>query len=130
MNALMRTMPVCIVLAIMGCQSRLNRDLNSEVEAGDTNIITVDAPRYDQKVVVEFSSSDGPISVYVGLKKNEDAINKAALSSKAGADVIAKSEKTPSGSLEVNIPAKEEFIIVVQSHAMKKTTVTTKIRGK
>jgi len=118
-----------IVLLVAGCQSRLNRDLKSEVETGDTNIITVDAPRYDQKVAVEFSSSDGPVSVYVGLKKNEDAINKAALTSKTEDTVLAKSEKTPSGSLEVNIPAKEEFVIVIQSHATKKTTVTTKIRG-
>jgi hypothetical protein len=117
-----------LVVVLAGCQSKLRDSRTLDVEIGSINTIHIDGPRYDQKVTVEFTSSDGPVGVYVCLRKDEREVGADADTGHTHPAALGSVARAVSGTIEVSIPAKQEFSIMVFA-AGKRTTVSLKITG-
>jgi hypothetical protein len=118
-----------LVFALAGCQSRLKFDKVVEVPAGDQHMCYVEGPTKDQKVAVEFTSGQ-PVSVYVCLIKDESTVAPMARTGKSGPGVLASAVKQEAGTLECDIPAKKEFVVIVTAPEGKAASVSLKIKGK
>ena len=101
-----------VLVVIAGCQSRLNVDAAYQLEPGVMKDTEIDAPRYDQKVVVTVNSNE-PVDVYVYLKKDRDTILAAVAKNPKQAPVLASKEAARNETLEVTLPAKETAVITV-----------------
>jgi hypothetical protein len=117
---------VCVAAA--GCQSRLSQDLSYKLGPGESRTITVDPPRYDQKVTVTIDA-DGPVSVYVYLKKDGDAVEKDLGSKQASDKALGSWSGSGTGTAEATVPAKQEAVVRVEA-TKKETNVRLKIVGK
>ncbi len=127
---MIRTLFIAIsVLALAGCQSKLKDSRTLIVEPAGINTVYIDGPKYDQKVTVEFSSSECPVSVFVCLKQNEQSVGAAADVGQLHADLLGSVQKATSGTIDLSIPAKQDFAVLVME-AKKRTTVTLKLTGK
>jgi hypothetical protein len=125
--------PVWLGLAVMaglavGCQSRLNVERTYKLDVGTQQDLAIDAPRYDQRVSVSVKS-DAPVTVYVYLQKNRDAVVGALSKGKKPADVLATAEQTQSAEIEAAIPAKEPAMVTIETGA-KAANATVTIKGK
>lgn len=127
----MRRAVLCFALIglAVGCQSRLKYDTAFDIDAAAGRTCFIDGPSKDQTVAVQFTSAAEPVNVFVCLKKDEPAVAILAETGKAGPGVLGHAVKQTSGSLEVAIPAKQDFAVIV-STAGKKTSVSLKIVGK
>ena len=112
MTRLTMTFPLVLVL-LLGCQSKLSTEHKFSLGPGEIQDVSIDAPMYAQKVVVTLSS-DQPVDVTVHLKKDTKPLGSLKQSS--------------SGTLEAQIPAKEEFVVTVAG-ATKQTKCSLKIAG-
>ncbi|MBX7103210.1 MAG: hypothetical protein K1X57_03970 [Gemmataceae bacterium] len=119
----------CLVFAMAGCQSRLKFERVVEVPAGEQHMCYVEGPTKDQKVAVEFKSGQA-VNVYVCLMKDESTVAPLARTGKSGPGVLASAMKQEAGSLEFDVPAKKEFVVIVAAPDGKAATVTLKIQGK
>jgi hypothetical protein len=129
-----RPMTVAVAFALVagliaGCQSRLSFETTRKLDPGQVINFSVDSPRYDQKVAVEFSA-DNEVGVYVCLEKDRDSVDDALISvAKKMPEILGSNPKAKSGTVEVTVPAKERFYVFLAG-AAKPTTVTVKVTGK
>jgi hypothetical protein len=128
-------MPFRVVVSVLvavtlvwlsGCgPARLNVNKTLELDSEEVKAIDLPAEPKPQKLTVEFSSSDGDVSVYVfkesDAKGEEGLVTAAANSKKALADKAGTS-----GSLSVDIPENTATRVIVRSRG-KKTSVNLKI---
>jgi ribosomal protein S5 len=90
---------------------------------------TVDPPRREQHLTVGFTSSAAPVDVYVALEKDIDNASMAIQNFKKPEGILAKLEKSSSGSIEAVIPAKAGFGVIVAG-PIRDSSVEVKIIGK
>jgi hypothetical protein len=96
-----------------GCSpSKLRYEKSIDVGGGEEKILTIDAPKKEEKVKIEVTAGQ-PVSVTVTLKKNLNS----------GKPLASKSNEKDI-SLEVTVPAGEEFCIILSG--IKQTTATVK----
>jgi hypothetical protein len=88
----------------------------------------IDAPRYDQKVAVTVAS-DGPVDVFVYLKKDRETVLAAIAKNPTQAPVLAFKEAARNDTLEVTFPAKETAVITVAA-GLKPVSVKLKVVAK
>lgn len=131
MRALHYAALVGVSLVLSGCGQPLSIDKKVTLEAGDiTGAALVDAPKSQQKIKVEFTSSESPINVYVVLGSDEKAIFRELEKIPVKmADLVASKEKSKGDTLEATIPAGKDYGIYL-SGASKKTEVTLKVTGR
>jgi hypothetical protein len=118
---------VLILLAAVGCQSRLNDQRTLKLDAGLDSFITLDPPRYDQTIAVSVSA-DVPVDAYVFLDADREEAERQVALGKESPKFLAHREKMQDGTLEAKIPAKQKAIVLVRS--TKAGTATLKIVGK
>jgi hypothetical protein len=128
-SRLVLVMIACLVLTNTGCNRRLNFHRSLTMGPGDVRSFSVEAPRSEQKVTFHFSSSEVPVDVYVALEKDIDAASSAIQNYKAPQGILASQLKAREGSLDVTIPARTAYGVIVGG-VTKDTTVEVKIAGK
>jgi hypothetical protein len=118
-----------LVVGVLGCQ-RLNFEKNFDMAPGDLQAALIDAPKADQQVTVEITSSSGPVDVYVILEEDRTAVTEKLKAYKKpdASQIKASKEKMESGTLEATIPAGKAFAVLL-ARATKKTDVKVKIKG-
>lgn len=117
-----------LMTALAGCQSKLNVVSTMQLEAVVTKTLDIDAPRYDQKMVVTIQS-DQPINVFVYLQKDKAAATAAIDKDKPSEAMLAHKENVQTETFEVTVPAKQAAIVTVQSMT-KPANVKVTINGK
>jgi hypothetical protein len=123
------TLAGLLVLAgTAGCQSKLKFEKTVQVDSGQQRSFPIDAPRYDQTVVVTLTA-DVPIDVYVYLEKNEAAAEKSMTFGKPSDVFLASKTNTKSETIDVKVPAKERAVITI-SGRNKPGTVSLSVVGK
>jgi hypothetical protein len=118
MNRLIMSFSLVLVLSL-GCQSKLRTEHKFSLGPGQLQDIFVDGPTHAQKAVLALSS-DQPVDVVVYLKKDADA--------ERPKNPLGSLKQSSSGTLEVQIPAKEAFVVTV-SGGLKPTNCLLKITG-
>ena len=125
-----RVTPIFIVLVVLiGCRTKLKDSRILDVAPADLVSVYVDAPKYDQKVTVEFSSSNGPVSVCVCVSSNERKVIASLDISTNNKMVLGSAQEAATGTIEVTVPANQEFAVLVFGLS-KPTKVALKINGK
>jgi hypothetical protein len=124
------------LLALLGCQ-KLNKETTLSLEPGETKVYHIDGPRSEQKVNVVATSAGAPVDVYVILSDTPDAAAKLAEEKSLASggklsDALASKPQAEEASLDVTIPAKKPFAVLVVNpiNARKKTDVKLKVTGK
>ncbi len=121
-----------LVLALPagGCQP-LNYEKSLTLEPGSLKPVEISAPSRDQNIKVSVSSSGAPVSVYVVLQKDHDAVESAILSSKKpdAAKVLASQENTDKATLDAKIPAKNDYVVLVYNGSSKSAQVKISVKG-
>lgn len=118
-----------LALMATGCNRALHFENTISMGPGDVKEFSVDAPRNEQKVTIAFTSSKVPVNVYVTLANNLETASKAIQNYKTPEGILGKQENAKEGSIDVVIPAKKEFGIIVAG-AKNDTTVQFKMNGK
>ena len=120
----------CLIGLLFGCGQRVNVEKIVTLEVGLVQApIILDGPKSDQKIKVEFNSTDGPITAQIIVGKDGNAIaNELQKPSPANLDVKAKMEKAKDGILEATIPAGKDYGVYL-SGATKKTSVVVKVKS-
>jgi hypothetical protein len=112
------------VLALAGC-SKIHEKREFSLELGGMNSLVITAPLSEQKVKV-ILTADQPVNIYVMLDKDfpqgKEDVDLETL--KTG--ILGTEKNTKDATLDVTVPAKEKFRIVVGG-ATKKTNVTVKV---
>ena len=117
------------LLLAIGCGQRLEVEKSEALDVGATKpIALIDAPKYEQKIKVEFTSSESPINVYVVLGKDENAVMDELGKADAKLDIRGKAEKSKAETIDATIPAGKDYGVYL-SGASKKTQVTLKIKS-
>ena len=121
---------LCLVLSPVGCGQRVNVEKIVTLEVDQPKApIVLEGPKSDQKIKVEFNSTDGPITAQIIVGKDENAIlDQLQKKSLTGLDVKAKMEKAKDGILEATIPAGKDYGVYL-SGATKKTSVVVKVKS-
>jgi len=111
---------------LAGCgPAKLNESRTWEMEAGDARAIDLPGQPKPQTLNVDFSSSEGDVTVYVF--KEDDLKGKEALNEvEAHAKKALKQAKSKGESFTVDVPENTPARVVV-SAAGKKTTVNLKV---
>lgn len=122
----LRLLPVLAVVFLAGCpKSKIHEKKTYDMEGGTSRELVIEAPSGEQKIKVAFTSTAGPVSVYVlqedKLGDKKDDIDEDKLPAAA---VLGK-EKGKDGSINVTVPAKKGYRIVIYTD--KKTTVTVNV---
>jgi hypothetical protein len=128
-NPLPCVLVASLTLMIGGCNRSLHYEKTVSLAPGKTQEFSVDAPRGEQKVTVVFSSSKVPVSVYVGIASNLESISDDVQNYKSPKGVLGKLENAKEGSIDVVIPAKTPFGVIVGG-AKNDTEVQFKMNGK
>ena len=117
------TMIVCA-----GCQ-KISVEKTVTMDVGDMKgAALIDGPKSEQKIKVEFTSSECPVNVFVVVGKDSNKILDELFKAAPKADIRAKSEKAKEGTLDATIPANEDYGVYL-SGASKKTEVKVKIKS-
>jgi hypothetical protein len=120
-----------LALVGAGClKQRLEVESTMSVGPGEVQSKIIDAPRADQQVTVTLSSPGAPVSAYLVLEKNRQAVQDALLSGKKPANVLDGKDKTEDATLQGTVPANEEFAVVVSNGGGKSAQVKVKIAGR
>ena len=119
---------VALTVVSAGCyRTVLNLEKTYEFLPGDEQEIIVEPARREQKIKVEASSSAAPVSIFVFLEKDRDAVKRDIRTRKEPlTNLLAHEEKTTSASLEATIPADSSAVVLI-TRASKATTVTVKL---
>src|SRR5262245_1213353 len=97
---------IALVAFAPGCQSRLRFETPKNRDVGQVVNFEGDAPRYEQRIAVEFSA-DNEVGVYVCLDSERDAVDQALVSmAKNVPGTIGSNPKAKSGTVEATVPAK------------------------
>ena len=125
--ALLRILSMTLV-ACAGCQ-RISVEKSVTMDVGDVKgAALIDGPKSEQKIKVEFTSSESPINVFVVLGNDSNKILDELFKPTPKADIRAKTEKAKEGTLEATIPANQDYGIYL-SGASKKTEVKVKVKS-
>jgi hypothetical protein len=117
-----------LLLALAGCQSKLNVEKTFTIEPTASHTIDIDPPRYQQVQVIAVSS-DTPVDVFVYLKKDQAAAERAIETGKVPERVLASKQKVKNETIEATVPEKEGAMVTV-CNSTKTATVKVKIVGK
>lgn len=115
-----------VVLGLAGCGSVLKDDRTVSVNPGEWKAVEYSAPKKEQKVVIDFTATGGPVSAYVVLQKDREAADKAVDANRMPANTLASRENASSGKLEATIPAGAAFVLLVVNASGKPTDVQVK----
>jgi|SRR5262245_36364777 hypothetical protein len=117
-------------LLLAGCGQRVSVEKIVTVDVGDVKApIILDGPKSDQKIKVEFNSTDSPVTAQIIVGKDGNAIaNELQKPAPANLDVKAKMENAKDGILETVIPAGKDYGVYL-SGATKKTSVVVKVKS-
>jgi hypothetical protein len=130
-----RTVLLLPLLFAVGCFSRggFSHETSYSLEAVQARSTTVDAPARDQKVTVKVTSDVG-VNVYVAatrdLPPTIDDVNNMLNSNKKPQKLLASAEKVQDQTLELTVPAKTEFQVIVYNPTNKSASVKVKVDGK
>ncbi|MCI0681739.1 MAG: hypothetical protein L0Y71_06520 [Gemmataceae bacterium] len=117
------------LLMVAGCGQRLEQEKDVTLEVGVLHpIALIDAPKYEQKIKVEFTSSESPINVYVVLGKDENAVMDELGKANPKLEIRGKAEKSKGETFEATIPAGKDYGVYLTG-ADKKTQVKLKIKS-
>jgi hypothetical protein len=118
-------------LAVMlaSCNRSLRYEKTISLGPGDVQSFEVDAPRGEQKVTVSFTSSKVPVNVFVALAASLQSASKDVQNFQKPQGVLGKLENAKEGSIDVVIPAKTGFGVIVAG-AKNDTEVQFKMAGK
>jgi hypothetical protein len=121
-----------LVLALPagGCQP-LNYEKSLSLEPGSVRPIEISAPSRDQSIKVTVHSDGAPVSVYVVLQKDHEAVQSALLSYKKpdASKILASQENTEDATFDAKIPAKNDYAILVHNGATKGAQVKVTVKG-
>ncbi|HLJ94273.1 MAG TPA: hypothetical protein VKU02_13885 [Gemmataceae bacterium] len=116
------------LVLLSGCGQKLDYETSLDLDEGQVQSISVDAPKREQKVSVTATSSSSPIDIYVVLDKDKEAGKQALLDRRKVAAALASQTKTRNPTLEVTVPANTGIAILVGG-AGKSSHVTVKVSG-
>ncbi len=130
MRPIAKLLAGALVLAAAGCQP-VNYENSVPIEPGAIYPVEISAPSRDQNIKVSVTASGAPVSVYVVLQKDREAVESAILSDKTpdASKVLARQEKTESATLDVQIPAKNDYAVLVYNSPGKTTQAKISIKG-
>jgi hypothetical protein len=116
------------LVALGGCRRPvLNEDRQFELTRETPYYtFTVEPIKQAQTIKVK-ATADEPVTVMIGLKKDEEVLPKEAYSGKFTDKTLAKEVKTKDASLEAPIPANESAIVIVVREANKATKIRLKV---
>jgi hypothetical protein len=121
-----------LLLAVAGCASEVHFQDTKDISITNEFTHIVSAPTSTQKVRVEVTATDAPVNVYVMLEKDaektEDEIGVIKKGAKLPEAVLGHALETKDATLEVTIPAKQEYRVLV-TVVTKPTRVTVKINS-
>jgi hypothetical protein len=118
------------LLVLSGCGQPVNIEKTVTLDpAAAVGPIVLDGPKGDQKITVEFTSSEAPVDVHVILGSDENAIRDELQRAKPKVEPLASQTKSKAGTLTATIPAGKDYGVYL-NNAMKKTTVTLKLTGR
>jgi hypothetical protein len=124
------------LLVLLGCQ-KLHQESTLSLEPGETKVLHIDGPRGEQKVNVAATAAGSPVDIYVILAETPEgaiklATDKGLATGGTLADALASKPAAEEAILDVTIPAKKAFAVVVVNpfKAAKKTEVKLKVTGK
>ena len=117
-----------VVLAMAGCQSRLNIDQTYQIAAGSIQTLTIDPPRYDQKVAVTVTT-DAPVTATLFLKSEASAVEKDLERGQKSDKALASWNGDGTGTLDGTVPAKQSAVLRIDA-GPKAANVKIKIAGK
>lgn len=116
------------VCLISGCQ-KLNYEKTLKLSDTDVRAISIDGPRREQKVAVTVTAPGAKVDVYVVPEKDQEAVTQDLLNHKKPKEVLASKQKVESDTLEVTIPAKMSFSVVLGA-ASKDCEVKVSVKGR
>jgi hypothetical protein len=120
---------VLAVLALLtGCQP-LRVEKTYDIQSGGVQTLQIDAPRYEQKLKVEITSSS-PVSAYMVKAADQDAAEKALLTYKAPESSLAGVDRSDNITFEATVPAKTEPALLIHNATGKTVHVQVKITGR
>jgi hypothetical protein len=117
-----------LVAGTAGCQSRVKVTRTVTLEAGQSHLFFIDAPRHDQRLTVAVSAN-AQVEVFVYLKRDEDAVEQAVQTDRPPPGLLASWKGDSSGTVEATVPAREAAVVRVGS-TQRNATVTVNIVGK
>jgi hypothetical protein len=117
-----------MVFLLAGCQSRLNVDQSYHLDVGGSQSFEIDPPRYEQKVTLSVET-DAPVTVFVFLKKDADAVAKDITLKGKSDKLLATWTGDSKGTVEATVPAHEIAMARIDA-AAKAANVKVKIVGK
>jgi hypothetical protein len=117
-----------MMITAFGCQSRLNIDRSYKVDAGASQTVIIDPPRYEQKVAVTVTA-DAAVTVNVYLKTDSAAVEKDLNNGKKSDKVLATWTGDGTGTLEAKVPGHQEAVVRIDAPT-KPANVTLKIVNK
>ncbi len=121
----LQLLPVFAVLVSAGCKPKLHIERPYDMDAGTSREIQVDPPSGEQKIKVAFTSTAGPVSVFV-LQDDQLGDKKDDLDpDKIPAAAVLGKEKGKDGTITATVPAKKAYRVIIFTD--KKTSVTVKI---
>lgn len=129
LRCLRRSLLTLVLLVLAGCGQRLDYETTVDLDEGQVQSLSIDAPKREQKASVTATSSTAPINVYVVLDKNKEAAKQALLDRRQPAEALARQVKTQDATLEATIPANTRFAVLLGG-ASKHTQVKVKITGR
>ncbi len=121
----------CLGLIVLasGCGQRVSEEKTLEMKAGEILApIVLDGPKKEQKVKVEFTSSESPIDVYVILGKDENAILRELDKAAPKVEAVASKKQSKGETLSATIPAGKDYGVYL-TNASKNTSVKVKVQS-
>lgn len=115
---------------LSGCGQRISVEKTVGLDVGEVQApIVLDGPKSDQKIRVDFVSTDATLTARIVIGKDEKAIA-AALQNPmpAGLDIKAEAKNVKDGTLEATIPSGKDYGVYL-SGAAKKTSVVVKLKS-
>jgi hypothetical protein len=127
-RACLRLALPAFLLALTGCQ-RLNDERTVHVPAAGFLGIEYSAPRYGQKLQIQIRSPGAPVSVYLVREEDREAAESQIAIEKAPASPLASKEKAEDINLEVEVPAKTAYAVLICAHK-KDADVHVQVKGR
>jgi hypothetical protein len=120
-----RTASVILLVLVTGCQSRLDFQRTSHVEAASIHSFEISPPRYDQKVSVTIGTN-APVKVHVYLTKDKEAVEKVLTLKGKSDKTLADWTGDSSGAIKITIPAHQVAIVRIEAE-LKAADVDVKV---
>jgi hypothetical protein len=120
-----------VPLVLSGCRKVVSFEKSVTVVGGEAyQEFTIDPPPRDQKVDVTVSSATAPVNVYVVLEKDLAAVQDSLRLEKSPANVLEKRERVQDASLEVTVPARSSFTVLLTPVGGKTAQLNLKIKSR